>query len=119
MRKMYSKKQIEEIAKSSGTKLYKHILNSISSGYTFTLITTNPQPIDFSIIDTYEKLYEYLLNENVLQFLGKYNDQIMYDRNEVYFYSIQLTMIGNDVVCIPSSCDDWSLSDTTDNVIPL
>ena len=58
MRKMYSKKQIEEIAKSSGTKLYKHTLYNSSLGYKFTLITTNPQPINFTIIDTHKKLYE-------------------------------------------------------------
>ena len=66
MRKMYSKKQIEEIAKTSGTKLYKHSL-LVGGGYSykFTLITTNPQPINFTIIDTYKKLCEYLSNENV------------------------------------------------------
>ena len=39
MRKMYSKKQIEEIAKSSGTKLYKHYLHDTSIDYKFILIT--------------------------------------------------------------------------------
>ena len=42
------------LGKSSGTKLYKHYLKDLN--YEFTLITTNPQPIDFSIINTYKKL---------------------------------------------------------------
>ena len=51
MRRMITTKQIEEIAKSSGTKLYKHYLFDSSINYKFILITTNPEPIDFSSID--------------------------------------------------------------------
>ena len=119
MRKMYSKKQIEEIAKSSGTKLYKHILYNSGLDYKFTLITTNPQPINFTIIDTHKKLYEYLLNENVLQFTGQYMDEILYSLDTESFYSITITKIDTKNVCVPSSYDDWGLFETTDTVIPL
>lgn len=119
MRKMYSKKQIEEIAKSSGTKLYKHILFASVIGYKFTLITTNPQPIDFTNINTYKKLYEYLLNENVLQFINEYIDEVSYDYESESFYATQFQIVANNKVFIPLLYDDWPLSDTTDTVIPL
>ena len=117
MRKMYSKKQIEEIAKSSGTKLYKHYLRDLN--YEFTLITTNPQPINFSIINTSKKLYDYLLNENVLQFTGQYMDEILYNLNTESFYSISIGNINSNNVCVPSSYDDWDFPNTTETVTPL
>ena len=120
MRRMYSKKQIEEIAKSSGTKLYKHNLFASGINYKFTLITTNPNPIDFTIIDTYQKLYEYLLNENVLQFYNAKNQPLLYDNSSISaFYNIEITEINNVQVCIPSYYDDWTLSSTTDTVTEL
>ena len=115
MRKMYSKKQIEEIAKSSGTKLYKHFLRDSSVDYNFTLITTNPQTIDFSIIDTYEKLYNYLLTQNIIQFTEKYGNCIQYDNVTMIFYSIKKT----NTTPLISEFDDWSLNQTTDTVSPL
>ena len=95
MRKMYSKKQIEEIAKSSGTKLYKHLLEDSNMGYFFTLITTNNQPIDFSIINNSNKLYNYLQTENVISFTGE--DFILnYDGvNKEYFYRIRVIVVNN------------------------
>ena len=120
MRKMYSKKQIEEIAKSSGTKLYKHYLHDSNLGYKFILITTNPEPIDFSIINTYSKLHEYLIKENVLGFFDENNNGVMYDGSvKTSFYTIYIREIQNVPVCCPSYYDDWSLSDTTDTISPL
>ena len=46
------------LGKSSGTKLYKHSLYASGIDYKFTLITTNPQPIDFSIIIWYNNIKE-------------------------------------------------------------
>lgn len=119
MRKMYSKKQIEEIAKSSGTKLYKHYLYASGIDYKFTLITTNPEPIDFTNINTFKKLYEYLLKENVLQFTGQYMDEILYSLDTQTFYSISIGNVNSINVCVPSYYDDWPLSDTTDTITPL
>lgn len=115
MRKMYSKKQIEEIAKSGGTKLYKHYLSDDGAGYYFILITTNPQPINFSTIDTYKKLYDYLLTQNVTQFIEKYGACIQYDGTNNIFYAIR--KIGNTTSI--TLYDDWGLLGTTDTVIPL
>ena len=44
MRKMYSKKQIEEIAKSSGTKLYRHFIETTSGTDSIIIISTNSSP---------------------------------------------------------------------------
>lgn len=116
MRKMYSKKQIEEIAKSSGTKLYKHILYDSYMDYKFILITTNPEPIDFSSIDSYSKLYDYLMSQNVIRFTTDSGDNIQYnfDTNS-YFYSID---ISNGVPSL-GEFSDWSLVNTTDTVTSL
>ena len=110
------------LGKSSGTKLYKHYLNDSSSGYKFILITTNPQPIDFSIYDSYIKLHKFLLNENVLLFINpdEYSDnEILYDKNTDKFYAIMIQNIQNVSSCIASYYDDWSLSNTTDTVTEL
>lgn len=116
MRKMYSKKQIEEIAKSSGTKLYKHILYNSGIDYKFILITTNPQPIDFSVLNTYEKIYNYLLTQNVIRFTTASGDAIQYESDpDNCFYSVYS---GSAVASI-QLFDDWVLQETTDSVIPL
>lgn len=44
MRKMYSKKQIEEIAKSSGTKLYRHIIETTNNTDSIIIISTDSSP---------------------------------------------------------------------------
>lgn len=119
MRKMYSKKQIEEIAKSSGNKLYKHLIEDSNMGYTFTLITTNNQPINFSIINDSRKLFEYLQTETVISFIidGK---EVMFDGVEKQnFFTIYIRKDGNISTCSPSYYDDWDFGATTDIVSPL
>lgn len=102
-----------------GTKLYKHYLYASSIDYKFTLITTNPEPIDFTNINTFKKLYEYLLKENVLQFTGQYMDEILYNLDTQTFYSISIGNVNSINVCVPSYYDDWPLSDTTDTVTEI
>lgn len=119
MRKMYSKKQIEEIAKSSGTKLYNHLLQDNSNGYYFILITTNNQPIDFSVVNNANKLNNYMKTENVVQFIGD-EGPIIYDGiNKQCFYGIVVSIIANNPTCVPSYYEDWDFSKTTDTVSPL
>lgn len=116
MRKMYSKKQIEEIAKSSGTKLYKHYLHDASSDYWFILITTNSQSIDFSVIDTYKKLTDYLSTQNVIIFTDDFGNNIQYDSNtDNCFYFIYSQGAAPSIQLL----NDWSLANTTDTVTPL
>lgn len=118
MRKMYSKKQIEEIAKSSGTKLYKH--NLMDLDYEFTLITTNPQPIDFSVINTNDKLFDYLLTQNIIRFTDNSGNNIQYENvSEKYFYSITIELTSSGLAPLINAFDDWSLESTTDTVTPL
>ena len=103
-----------------GTKLYKHFLVSSTIGYEFTLITTNPQPIDFSTIDTYSKLHNFLISNNVLLFVGSSGQEIFYDLVGNAFYSTQITNIQNNNICtVGNYYDDWPLSDTTDTVSEL
>ena len=98
-----------------GTKLYKHYLSDDGAGYYFILITTNPQSIDFSTIDTYKKLCDYLLTQNVIQFVEKYGSCIQYDDTNNIFYTIRKT--GNTTSI--ALYDDWGLSQTTDTVNEL
>ena len=46
MRRMYSKKQIEEIAKSSGTKLYRHIIETTIETDKLIIISTDSSQYD-------------------------------------------------------------------------
>ena len=116
MRKMYSKKQIEEIAKSSGTKLYKHLLEDSSGGYIFILITTNPQPIDFSSFDSFSKFNSYLINQNVIRFTDDSGDIIQYESNtDNCFYLVYSQGAAPSILLI----DEWSLANTTDTVTSL
>ena len=120
MRKMYSKKQIEEIAKSSGTKLYKHYLYDSSMDYKFILITTNSQPINFSIIDTFEKLYNYLLTQNIIRFTTDTGESVQYDYGYDHcFYIYDVQNNGGTTELSLGTIEDWSLSNTSDNVTPL
>lgn len=117
---MITTKQIEEIAKSSGTKLYKHALFESSMDYKLTLITTNPQPIDFSSIDTYQKLNDYLMSQNVIRFTDEVGNNVLYDDSfQNAFYTIYLATIQDNRICAPSYYDDWTLSNTTDTVTEL
>lgn len=117
MRRMYSKKQIEDIAKSNGTKLYKHILFDNSGlNYKFILITTNPEPIDFSSIDAYSKLNDYLMSQNVIRFTDGSGNNIQYESNtDNCFYFIFSEGAAPSI----SLYDDWSLVNTTDTVTEL
>lgn len=119
MRKMYSKKQIEEIAKSSGTKLYRHLIEDNNNGYYFILITTNDQPIDFSIINNAQKLNSYLHTENVIQFIGDEGPILYYGANKESFYGITVSIVQNIPTCVASYYDDWDYSQTTDTISPL
>ena len=120
MRKMYSKKQIEDIAKSSGTKLYKHYLHDSSMNYNFILITTNSQPIDFSVFSSSEDLFNYLLTQNVIRFTDNSGNNIQFEYvSEKYFYSINIELASSGTVTLVNAFDDWSVESTTDTVTPL
>lgn len=117
MRRMITTKQIEEIAKSSGTKLYKHYLHDSSIDYKFILITTNPEPIDFSSIDSYQKLYDYLMSQNVIRFIDGFGNNIQYKSGtNNCFYVIENSGTGATSL---GEFDDWSLANTTDTVTEL
>lgn len=116
MRRMITTKQIEEIAKSSGTKLYKHYLHDSIIDYKFILITTNPEPIDFSSVDNYQKFYDYLMSQNVIRFTDSAGDNIQYKSGtNNCFYTIGH---GGTTPTL-GEFDDWSLANTTDTVTEL
>ena len=116
MRRMITTKQIEEIAKSSGTKLYKHYLHDSAVNYNFILITTNPEPIDFSSIDAYSKLNDYLMSQNVIRFIDEFGNNIQYESDtDNCFYFIFSQGAAPSI----SFYDDWSLLNTTDTVTEL
>lgn len=101
-----------------GTKLYKHHLSDLN--YEFILITTNPQPINFSVLNNGEKMYNYLLTQNIIRFTTDYGNNIQYDNNrEKSFYSFKPDFNGSQTIIIIDWFDDWDFSNTTDNVSPL
>ena len=99
-----------------GTKLYMHYLHPSDRDYNLKAITTNPQPIDFTSIDTYQKLYNYLLSTNLLIFIGTDGEEVFYDIYSSKFYSIDVI---NGTQFEASFYDDWLLSNTTDTVSEL
>ena len=108
------------LGKSSGTKLYKHYLHDSSMNYNFILITTNSQPIDFSVVNTFEKLFNYLLTQNVIRFTSDYGNAIQYDDvTQHCFYSVDIQYNGSDTGATTGLIDDWSLQHTTDTVTEL
>ena len=114
---MITTKQIEEIAKSSGgTKLYKHYLFDSSTDFRFILITTNPEPIVFSSIDTYKKLFDFLLDQNVISFTEEGGNNIQYESNtDNCFYYIYSQGAAPSIQLL----DEWSFVNTTDTVTEL
>lgn len=104
------------LGKSSGTKLYKHYLFDSTTDYRFILITTNPKPIDFSGIDTYRKLFDFLLTQNVIRFTDEFGDSIQYESNtDNCFYFIYSQGAAPSIQLL----DEWSLLNTTDTVSEL
>ena len=104
-----------------GTKLYKHYLfDSSGTDYKFILITTNSQSIDFSVINTQGKLFEYLLTQNVIRFTDNSGNSLQYEYvHEHYFYSIRIELTSSGPVPFIEGFDDWSLASTTDTVTEL
>ena len=99
-----------------GTKLYKHYLHDSSINYKFILITTNPEPIDFSSIDVYSKLNDYLMSQNVIRFTDDSGNNIQYESTtDSCFYFIYSQGAAPSI----SLYDDWSLANTTDTVTEL
>lgn len=100
----------------SGTKLYKHTLFDNSVPYTFILITTNPEPIDFSSIDNYAKFNDYLMSQNVIRFTNNSGDNVQYKSGTSnYFYLI----INDGTGASLGEFDDWYIANTTDTVSEL
>ena len=102
-----------------GTKLYKHTLYNSGLDYKFILITTNPQPIDFSVLSDFNALYNYLLTQNIIRFTSGSGDNIQYDINKHYFYSIEIQLDSSGTVPVVNPFDDWGLLETTDTVTEL
>lgn len=101
-----------------GTKLYKHNLRDLN--YEFTLITTNHQSIDFSVINDGEKMYNYLLTQNVIRFTDNSGNNIQYENvREKYFYSITIELSSSGLVPLINAFDDWDFTATTDTVTEL
>lgn len=108
------------LGKSSGTKLYKHILYDSSMDYKFILITTNSEPIKFSVLNTSEKLYNYLLTQNVIRFTTDTEDSLQYDPYyEHSFYKYYIEKTGTTTELKITAFSDWSLEETTDTVTEL
>ena len=105
---------------AGGTKLYKHYLYDSNINYKFILITTNSQPIDFTVVNTFDKLFNYLLTQNVIRFTDDTGNAIQYDNNTGHcFYSVDIQYNGSDTGATIGLIDDWSLANTTDTVAEL
>ena len=115
MRKMYSKKQIEEIAKSSGTKLYRHFIETTSGTDSIIIISTNSSP--YADINNLSKI----ITDNDIFSIIVYNDAL-----SRFFYCSVINITRGELVEYP----DMSASETPklqfdsflgaiDNVTPL
>ena len=104
-----------------GTKLYKHyLIDSSETGYKFIVITTNYQPINFSVLNDSEKMYNYLLTQNIIRFTTDSGNNIQYDNiRDKSFYSIRPEFNGSETILITDWFDDWGFSDTSDTVTEL
>ena len=113
---LYVDGKITSAVANSGTKLYKHYLHDASTDYWFILITTNSQPFDFSVIDTYKKLNDYLSTQNVIKFTDDFGNNIQYESvTDNCFYYIYSQGAAPSIQLL----DDWSLANTTDTVTEL
>ena len=64
MRRMYSKKQVEEIAQSavnSGTKLYKHTISFNQGGSALQLVSNSNTPITQETLDEILSNYKFII----------------------------------------------------------
>lgn len=116
MRKMFTE---EEIGKLGGTKLYKHVLSD--QNYTFELITTYKNPLDFTILNTYGKLNEFLKTLIIFKFKDPSDNSDIYwdDNSGMFAYTSQYLLQDETVVISLVDIDDWYLTSTTDTVTEL
>ena len=101
MRKMYSKKQIEEIAKSSGTKLYKHHLVIQWTGSSGDLSFTSDNYFISNRASAYSNIID-LFNDG-LQFVSS-----SYDESSEKIMFITSKLVEADVM--------YGISYSTNNV---
>ena len=101
---------------SAGTKFYKHTLED--GNYIFILITTSSQPLDFTTLDTHEKLHNYLLTQTVISFTLDMYPVVYreYADDNCYYY---ICPFDDDSTPLMIKLDDWYLSTTTDTVTEL
>ena len=114
MRKMYSKKQIEEIAKSSGTKLYKHNIVTTEDTDAIIIISTDSSPY---VVNNLSKLINVdgvlsivLYNDVKAKFI--YCSDITINKGVLVEYNV---MSFSDTPTLQFS----SFLDAVDNVNPL
>ena len=118
-----SEKDAQEIGKvvSGGTKLYKHTLNDSEAGYLFSFITTFKDPLDFSSLNTYKKINDFLETIIILSFKDDNNGSNIYwdNINNMFANTSQYLLQEQTVIISLVDIDDWDLLATTDTVTPL
>ncbi len=116
MRKMFTEKQVGEIAKkvAGGTQLYKHLIVDTAGEYTLVLITPSKDPLDFTTLNSYKKVHDYLLTIVVISFT-KDNHLLIYDDSSNEYLSLNCM----DGTLETGLMDDWVLASTTDTVTKL
>lgn len=99
-----------------GTKLYLHHIIDKQMAYIFDLISTFENPIDFSTLDTQQKIWDYIKNYPIISFREKTTDfLVVYGIFKKHFFGIGV----DDESVTTTFYDDWDLSKTTDEVTPL
>ena len=108
MRRMYSKKQVEQIAQnavSSGTKLYRHYITNEGETYVVIIITTNNTPYSLNTLNID-------MNADIL---------IMYvfDDNPSKWFNcstVEIDLNGKEISYVPFGEDTESTFTTEDNL---
>lgn len=111
MRKMYTEEQVAKI----GSKLYLHTISD--ENYSFTFISVNPKPLDFTSLSTFLQLHLLLEKDYMPINFKEYNEDniMLFDDSDQYYVVLRVYSGSVNV----GDRSDWNLALTTDTVTPL
>lgn len=112
---VFNSKDVCEVPTESGTKLYKHNLVQ-EDMYYISFYSTHSQPINVSQFNSYKSLYDYLVSINYFNMISADTFKpVFFSDESSCFYSVSLI----NSALVGGAYDDWDLTLTSDEVIPL
>lgn len=101
--------------KASVTKLYKHTIVDYADGYNFVAILPVAEPLNFSQLDSYLKIYQFFQSNGIVSFTEN-GCPVLFDNINNIFYA---TFINSGGMLDSNDRADWDLEETTDTVTAL